>query len=72
MMGCDAYDLPANDQDLSVFVRSNGPGELIELINQIYLESDFFSKKRQPSTLCSLYDYVKRRKYEATFQARVR
>lgn len=77
MMGCDSYDLNAAsdepEESSMIFGRSNGPAELIELINQIYLESDFFSKRRQPtSNLSSLCDYVKRRKYEATFQARVR
>lgn len=78
MMGCDSYDLEQQQQDGKAYLGS-GPADLIELIDQIYLESDFFSKKRaaatttrQQSTLCSMYDYVKRRKYEATFQARIR
>lgn len=80
MMGCDSYDVVESAADSAMTSattnlpgcenRGNGANDFIELINQIYLENDFFNKK--PSSFCNMYDYVKRRKYEASFQARIR
>lgn len=88
LMGCCS---PGEDLDneaamvaMAAASSATGPADLIDLIDQIYMESDFFSRKhrREPinnnptsatsATLTNMFDYVKRRKYEATFQARIR
>lgn len=47
----------------------NTQNEFIELINQIYLETDFSNSKLSFS---NMYYYTKRKKYEANFQTRIR
>jgi hypothetical protein len=47
-----------------------GNNEFIELINQIHLETDFSSSSKL--SFSNMYYYMKRKKYEANFQTRIR
>ena len=80
LMGVSSFD---NDDNINLAeigssgkakVKSGGTGfnvanEFIELVNQIYLETDFSNNKLSFS---NMYYYTKRKKYEANFQTRIR
>lgn len=78
LMGVDSTDVAESTKNLAFDLEKlysqkqkfNYTNEFIELMNQIYFENDFFNNKK--SSYCNVTDYVKRRKYEASFQARIR
>jgi hypothetical protein len=84
LMGVGSFDIEDEEFDLNMNdlgggfrsspnkMKSGAGGvanEFIELINQIYLETDFSNTKLSFS---NMYYYMKRKKYEANFQTRIR
>ena len=65
----DSSDNPTSNRSMYNNKKSGYNNQFIDLINQIYIETDLTNPKY---TFNSLFDFSKRKKYEANFHTRIR